>query len=105
MGLFWSLCADPSGPQNIRMVLKNVEQPCLYTLSVYPGHLTLDDLHTRGEKPLPLATATITRLKKAADVRRVPVKEGGVRGTLFLPPGKTQVPGTFVYQNVHVPVN
>ncbi|KAK7477467.1 hypothetical protein BaRGS_00031291 [Batillaria attramentaria] len=87
MGLFWSLCPDPSGPQNIRMVLKNVEQPCLYTLSVYLGHIGLNDLHTSQVTHQPVSVTTITRLKKAADVRRIPIKEGNVRGTLFLPPG------------------
>lgn len=100
MGLFWSLRPAPSGPQNIRMVVKNVDQPCLYTLSVYPGHLKLNDLeeskskiNTGGVTCKPLSVTTVTRLKKAADVRKIPVREGGVRGTLFLPPGVGPHPG------------
>ncbi|XP_076464426.1 bile acid-CoA:amino acid N-acyltransferase-like isoform X2 [Babylonia areolata] len=44
MGLFWSLAPCPSGPRNIRMVVKNVEDPILYTLSVYLDHCSLHDL-------------------------------------------------------------
>ncbi|KAK7477483.1 hypothetical protein BaRGS_00031307 [Batillaria attramentaria] len=88
MGLFSSMQPSPAGPRNIRMVLKNVDNPCLYTLSVYSGHLTLSDLHTSHMTHPPLSVTTIPRLAKALDVRRVPVREGRVRGTLFLPPGE-----------------
>ncbi|KAK7477466.1 hypothetical protein BaRGS_00031290 [Batillaria attramentaria] len=93
MGLFWSMHPDPSGPQNTRMVVKNVDEPCLYTLSLYDGHLTLDDLHASGAEHQPLLTTTITKLKKSVDVKRFPVRDGGVRGILFLPAGEGPHPG------------
>ncbi|XP_076442148.1 acyl-coenzyme A thioesterase 1-like isoform X2 [Babylonia areolata] len=93
MGLFWSLAPCPSGPQNIRMVLRNGDDPVLYTLSLHPGHCSLSDLVAMETTQKALHTTMVTRLKKAADVRRIPVREGGVRGVLFLPPGDGPHPG------------
>ena len=45
MGLFWSLEPSPSGPHNIRMVQRDVSIPVLYQLSVFTGHLSLQDIH------------------------------------------------------------
>lgn len=94
MGLFWSLKPSPAGAQNIRMVVRNGDEPALYTLSVYQGHFSLSDLVIAETAPEPVYRTTVTRLKKSADVRRIPVKEGSVRGTLFLPPGKSCVNGS-----------
>ena len=87
MGPFWSLKPSPAGAQNIRMVVRNGDEPVLYTLSIYLGHLSLSDLVAAETTPKPVCSTTVTRFKKSADVRRIPVKEGNVRGTLFLPPG------------------
>lgn len=94
MGLFWSLKPSPAGAQNIRMVVRNGDEPVLYTLSVYLGHFSLSDLVIAKAAPEPVYRTTVTRLKKSADVRRIPVKEGSVRGTLFLPPGKSCLNGS-----------
>ena len=88
MGLFWSMKPCPSGPQNIRMVVKNVELPVLYKLSVYLGHLGLDELHVDSAQHQPFSTLHVEWVVKPADVRRIPVKDGTVRGMLFLPPGE-----------------
>ncbi|XP_070184455.1 acyl-coenzyme A thioesterase 2, mitochondrial-like [Littorina saxatilis] len=93
MGLFWSMEASPAGPRNIRMVQRNVERPLPYHLFVYLGHLSLSDLHVTQPSPRPLAITTQQRLVKGAEVRRLPIKEGCVRGTLFLPPGEGPFPG------------
>ncbi|XP_076464830.1 bile acid-CoA:amino acid N-acyltransferase-like [Babylonia areolata] len=93
MGPFWSLSPCPSGPQNVRMVVKNGEDPVLYTLSLYLGHWSLKDLVVNETTQKPLYSTTVTRLKKSADVRRIPVKEGCVRGVMFLPPGDGPHPG------------
>lgn len=94
MGLFWSLKPSPAGAQNIRMVVRNGDEPVLYTLSIYLGHFSLSDLVIAETAPEPVYRTTVTRLKKSADVRRIPVKEGSVRGTLFLPPGKSCLNGS-----------
>lgn len=87
MGLFWSLRPSPSGPQNIRLVVRNVEEPLHYVLSLYSDHISLKDIiSTETYKPLCVTVAT--RFTKAANVRRVPIREGSIRGTLFLPPGR-----------------
>ena len=89
MGLFWSMQPCPSGPWNVRMVVKNVEQPVLYKLSVYLGHLSLGELHADSStQHQPFSTLDMERVVMPAGVRRIPVKEGSVRGMLFLPPGE-----------------
>ncbi|KAK7104525.1 bile acid-CoA:amino acid N-acyltransferase-like isoform X2 [Littorina saxatilis] len=93
MGPFWSLKPSPAGPQNIRMVVRNGDEPVLYNLSVYLGHLSLRELVATDTQVKPVYTTTVTRLKKSADVRRIPVREGNVRGILFLPPGEGPHPG------------
>ncbi|KAL8622875.1 hypothetical protein ACOMHN_026996 [Nucella lapillus] len=93
MGLFWSLKPCPSGLQNIRLVVRNGDDPVLYTLSLYLGHWSLTDLVAKETTLTPLHSTMVTRLKKAADVRRIPVRDGGVRGMLFLPPGEGPHPG------------
>ncbi|XP_076464801.1 bile acid-CoA:amino acid N-acyltransferase-like [Babylonia areolata] len=93
MGPFWSLSPCPSGPQNVRMLVKNGEDPVLYTLSLYLGHWSVEDLVFKETTQKPLYSTTVTRLNRSADVRRIPVKEGGVRGVMFLPPGDGRHPG------------
>ena len=88
MGLFWSMRPCFSGPHNIRMVVKNVELPVLYKLSLYLGHLPLDKLPVDNAKYQPFSTVNVERVVMPANVRRIPVKDGTVRGTLFLPPGE-----------------
>ncbi|KAK7104520.1 acyl-coenzyme A thioesterase 5-like [Littorina saxatilis] len=93
MGLFWSMQPCPSGPQNIRMVVKNVDRPVLYKLSVYMGHLPLSDLHIKNTQHEPLSALEVERVVMPSNARRIPVREGTVRGTLFLPPGDGPFPG------------
>ena len=99
MGLFWSMQPSPSGPHAIRMVQRSVERPLLYHLSVYLGYLSLHDLHVQPEssRRQPVAMTTLQRFVKGPEVRRLPVKAGSVRGTLFLPPGSGGLCGFFSF--------
>lgn len=57
--------------------------PLLISISAYAGH------QTEGFRELrPLASNVIERWYLAPGVRRVTVRERGVRGTLFIPPGE-----------------
>lgn len=60
----------------------NVLTPMAVTISVYPGHQSegFDDL-------VPLASVMVERWYMAPGVRRIPVTEDGLTGTLFLPAG------------------
>jgi dienelactone hydrolase len=74
MGLFWSMQLDPSTP------------------SSQDNRIELTAL--QGEQPR--AKATVQRLFVAPDVRRTLVREEGLYGTLFTPPGDGPHPGLLV---------
>ncbi|NWY58743.1 ACOT5 thioesterase, partial [Chionis minor] len=77
MGLLWAL--QPQKPFWY-MMKKDVQRPFLLQLEVFDGH---------GETPGQLlAQAQHERAFLRDGVRRVPVREGRIRATLFLPPGE-----------------
>ncbi|KAI6068267.1 Acyl-coenzyme A thioesterase 5 [Aix galericulata] len=82
MGLLWAL--QPRKPF-WRLVKKDVQTPFRLQLEVLEGH---------GDPPGQLlAQAEHERLFLREGVRRVPVREGRIRATLFLPPGEDLFPG------------
>ncbi|XP_067847408.1 acyl-coenzyme A thioesterase 1-like [Heptranchias perlo] len=86
MGLFWSL--TPGTPFT-RLVKKDVASSPLYVnIEVFDGHGTLGWLPEQ-----PLAASINERWFMKEGVRRIPVREGRVRGTLFVPPGNGPFPG------------
>ncbi|XP_071894903.1 acyl-coenzyme A thioesterase 1-like [Anas platyrhynchos] len=82
MGLLWAL--QPRKPF-WRLVKKDVQTPFRLQLEVLEGHGT-----PPGQL---LAQAEHERLFLRDGVRRVPVREGRIRATLFLPPGEDLFPG------------
>ncbi|XP_031211629.1 acyl-coenzyme A thioesterase 6 [Mastomys coucha] len=82
MGLLWAM--EPERPF-WRLVKRDVQTPFVVELEVLDGH--------EPDGGRLLARAVHERHFMAAGVRRVPVREGRVRATLFLPPGKGQFPG------------
>ncbi|XP_073204658.1 acyl-coenzyme A thioesterase 1-like isoform X2 [Lepidochelys kempii] len=75
MGLLWSL--QPQNPFR-RLVKRDVQSPFCLELEVFEGH-----------GPLPsrlLARGAHERSFLREGVRRIPVREGRIRATLFLPP-------------------
>lgn len=77
MGPLWAL--QPQRPF-WRLVKRDVQSPFLLQLEVLEGH---------GERPgRLLAQAQHERAFLRDGVRRVPVREGRIRATLFLPPGE-----------------
>ncbi|CAH1255279.1 ACOT2 [Branchiostoma lanceolatum] len=85
MGLFWSMQPSPGQKPGFRLRKKDVSTPFLVDLSVHDGHSDV-----MGDENLPrprLATKTVERWYLGDRVKRIQVKEGRVRGTLFLPPG------------------
>ncbi|XP_025104456.1 bile acid-CoA:amino acid N-acyltransferase-like [Pomacea canaliculata] len=87
MGLFWSMGSLPGHPKDIRVAIRKAQEPILINLAVFSGHITVDESSIAMKTITPLCTCTITRLFKAPDVKRIEIKEGNIRGALFLPPG------------------
>lgn len=87
MGLFWSLA--PAGMERPyqRLVPRNTSAPMKVEVLVHQGH------SLPGSIPGPvMAKAEVQRLFTAPGVRRIRLKEGVVRGSLFLPPGECPGP-------------
>ncbi|XP_051004946.1 peroxisomal succinyl-coenzyme A thioesterase [Acomys russatus] len=82
MGLLWAM--EPDRPF-WRLVKRDVQTPFVVELEVLEGH--------EPEGGRQLAKAVHERHFMAPGVRRVPVREGRVRATLFLPPGEGPFPG------------
>lgn len=77
MGLLWAM--EPERPF-WRLVKRDVQTPFVVELEVLDGH--------EPDGGRQLARAVHERHFMAPGVRRVPVREGRVRATLFLPPGE-----------------
>lgn len=60
----------------------NVCSPLLFNISLYSGHLA-----EGFREQTPLASVLTERWYMAPGVQRISIKEKGVRGTLFIPPG------------------
>ncbi|CAO2586873.1 Acyl-coenzyme A thioesterase 6 [Lemmus lemmus] len=82
MGLLWAM--EPDRPL-WRLIKRDVQTPFVVELEVLDGH--------EPDGGRLLARAVHERHFMAPGVRRVPVREGRVRATLFLPPGKGRFPG------------
>ncbi|XP_053509453.1 acyl-coenzyme A amino acid N-acyltransferase 2 [Ictalurus furcatus] len=93
MGLFWSLQPAPGGKQGLRLRKKHVETPYTVDVSMLEGHISplnsCKDKQSSGEHEL--ATVSLQRWYMVPGVRRIEIRQNGVVGTLFLPPG----PGPF----------
>ncbi|XP_050995280.1 acyl-coenzyme A thioesterase 1 isoform X3 [Labeo rohita] len=77
MGLFWALKADIVA---CKFTLTDVTRPALVDIEVVSDDKVI-------------AKVTNERHCLADGVRRIPVTEGRIRGTLFMPPGKGPFPG------------
>lgn len=77
MGLFWALKADVV---DCKFTHTDVTRPALVDIEVVSNDKVI-------------ATVTNERHCLTDGVRRIPVKEGRIRGTLFIPPGKGPFPG------------
>lgn len=86
MGLFWSLKWEPSCTRHGRWIKDDVDTPLIVTLSVIDGHYSWENLFDLSIKPL--ATIEVHRCYKHKSVRRIEVKHGSTRGSLFIPPGE-----------------
>ncbi|CAJ1057006.1 bile acid-CoA:amino acid N-acyltransferase-like isoform X2 [Xyrichtys novacula] len=86
MGLFVNLQPAPGEREGLRLRKRNVETPYEVLLSLLEGHVSL----SKGQSS-ELAAVTTERWYMAPGVKRIDVRQDGIVGTLFLPPG----PGPF----------
>ncbi|XP_031178736.1 bile acid-CoA:amino acid N-acyltransferase-like [Sander lucioperca] len=86
MGLFWGLQPAPGAREGLRLRKKNVETPYVMLLSLLEGHVS-----PSKRQSTELAAVITERWYMAPGVRRTEIRQDGVVGTLFLPPG----PGPF----------
>ncbi|WAR09380.1 ACOT3-like protein [Mya arenaria] len=88
MGLFWSL-KSVGARVAMRLVKKDVTRPMEFTIRVFDGN--------QAEAPEissdPLSETVVHRTFMAPDVKRLPLREGRFRGTVFLPKGPGPFPG------------
>ncbi|XP_071770141.2 peroxisomal succinyl-coenzyme A thioesterase-like [Centroberyx gerrardi] len=88
MGLLWSMRPVPGTRTGLRMRKMDIRTPMVVLISVYRGHV-VEGFRER----LPMASVVTERWYMAPGVQRIDVREGGVRGTLFIPPGPGPFPG------------
>ncbi|KAL0968095.1 hypothetical protein UPYG_G00262350 [Umbra pygmaea] len=82
MGLLWSMKPVPGSRTGLRLRKKEIQTPVVVHISVYRGHMS------QGfNEQVALASVVTERWYMAPGIRRVDITEGGVSGTLFLPPG------------------
>uniref|UniRef100_UPI00398E4CE4 acyl-coenzyme A thioesterase 1-like n=1 Tax=Pristiophorus japonicus TaxID=55135 RepID=UPI00398E4CE4 len=86
MGLFWSL--TPATPFTLLVKRAMATSPLCVHIEVFDGHGTLERLPEQ-----PLAACINERWFMKEGVRRIPVREGRVRGVLFVSPGDGPFPG------------
>eukprot|EP00058_Branchiostoma_floridae_P025162 XP_002610652.1 hypothetical protein BRAFLDRAFT_117893 [Branchiostoma floridae] len=90
MGLLWSL--QPAAAQRVkRMIPRDVTKPLEVQLCVYDGHI--DTRRGQDGVPAPLASCVVERRFIRDGVRRIVVREGRVRGVLYLPEEEGPFPG------------
>ncbi|XP_042562803.1 peroxisomal succinyl-coenzyme A thioesterase-like [Clupea harengus] len=82
MGLLWSLRPIPGSRHGLRLRKRNVLSPMVVNISVYKGHM-----NQGFSEEAALATVVTERWYLAPGVQRVDIREQGVKGTLFIPPG------------------
>ena len=92
MGLLWSMKPSPGQRRGIRLLKRDVTTPYTVTVEAFEGHLCLEGKKREVGVAL-LASETFEKWYMRNGVKRIPVREGRIRGTLFLPPGDGPFPG------------
>ena len=92
MGLLWSMKQAPGQKKGLRLFKTDVTKPYNIVLKCFDGHISPQ----QGQLQ-PLSSTTFQKWYMAKGVRRVPVRDGRIRGTLFLPPGEGPFPGRSIF--------
>lgn len=96
MGFLWSMTQAPGQRKGLRLAKKDVTKPYSIQLNCFDGHLSTKDgfVNCLARNSLqPIVSSSLEKWYMAEGVKRIPVREGRIRGTLFLPPGSGTFPG------------
>ena len=99
MGFLWSMIQAPGQRKGLRLMKKDVTKPYTIQLNCFDGHLAPDEgfVNSLTKNSLkPLTSTTMQKWYMSERVKRVEVREGRVRGTLFVPPGNGPFPGNLL---------
>ena len=88
MGLIWSMKQAPGQRKGIRLMKSDVTVPYDIIVNCFDGHVI-----PRETSLPPFSSGTFRKSYMADGVKRVSVRKGRIRGTLFLPPGDGPFPG------------
>ena len=88
VGLLWSMKPAPGQRKGIRLMKSDVTKPYNIVLNCFDNHVTPSVSSLKL-----LARVTFQKWYIAEGVKRIPVREGRIRGTLFIPPGDGPFPG------------
>ena len=86
MGIFWSMVQAPGQREGLRLMKKDINSPVTTNIAVYNNHLSADTVHKT--LPDPICLGSVDRWYKALGLRRQVVRDGNLRGVLYLPPGE-----------------
>ena len=89
----------PGQRKGLRLAKKDVTKPYTIQLNCFDGHLSPEDGFVNSltkNSFQPITSSTVEKWYMAEGVRRIPVREGRLRGTLFLPPGNGPFPGQYL---------
>ena len=95
MGLLWSMKPAPGERKGIRLMNSDVTKPYNIVLNCFDDHVTPSKSSLK-----PLSSVSFQKWYMAEGVKRIPVREGRIRGTLFIPPGDGPFPGKKDVQTV-----
>ena len=85
MGIFWSMVQAPGQKDGLRLMKKDMDTPMIANISLYNSHVSADAIHKTHLNPM--CTTTIERWYKAPGVKTEVIRDGRLRGVLYLPPG------------------
>ena len=88
MGLLWSMKPAPGQMKGLRLMKSDVTKPYEVEVKCFDGHVT-----PREKSQKPLSSTTFQKWYMADGVKRIPMREGRVRGVLFIPLGDGPFPG------------
>jgi len=101
MGLFWSMQPSPANKHKYaRFVKMDVTTPLVVDIDIYEEEVKdVNHIHqlrvSGGLKEKQIASKQLNRLYMKPGTKRIPLnmKEHGIHGTLFIPPGEGPFPG------------
>lgn len=90
MGLFWSMESQNTEKPK-RIIKADIMTPFHVLISLHDGFLNFEELPTSDDFTC-LDKCVLQRHYTTPGVKRIPVAENGLYGTLFLPPGISFIP-------------